>query len=218
MRVLIAEDEPRLAEALARGLRRNGCAVDVSHDGRSALDRTQLVDYDAIVLDRDLPVMHGDDVCRELRRLEAPPRILMLTAATAIEDRIDGLELGADDYLCKPFAFAELVARLQALQRRGDRVDPELLERAGITLDPARRVASRGGQSLDLTPKEFGVLEALLRAEGAVLSSEVLLQRVWDEQTDPFTNTVRVTVMNLRRKLGEPAPVKTVISAGYQIP
>ena len=218
MRVLIAEDEPRLAEALARGLRRNGCAVDVSHDGRSALDRTQLVDYDAIVLDRDLPVMHGDDVCRELRRLEAPPRILMLTAATSIEDRIEGLELGADDYLCKPFAFAELVARLQALQRRGDRVDPELLERAGITLNPARRVASRGGEQLDLTPKEFGVLEALLRAEGAVLSSEVLLQRVWDEQTDPFTNTVRVTVMNLRRKLGEPVPLKTVVSAGYQIP
>ena len=218
MRVLIAEDEPRLAEALARGLRRNGCAVDVSHDGRSALDRTQLVDYDAIVLDRDLPVMHGDDVCRELRRLEAPPRILMLTAATSIEDRIEGLELGADDYLCKPFAFAELVARLQALQRRGDRVEPEVLERAGITLDPARRVASRGGEPLDLTPKEFGVLEALLRAEGAVLSSEVLLQRVWDEQTDPFTNTVRVTVMNLRRKLGEPVPLKTVISAGYQIP
>jgi DNA-binding response OmpR family regulator len=218
MRVLIAEDEPRLAEALARGLRRNGCAVDVSHDGRSALDRTQLVDYDAIVLDRDLPVMHGDDVCRELRRLETPPRILMLTAAATVEDRIDGLELGADDYLCKPFAFAELVARLQALQRRGDRVDPELLQRAGITLDPARRVASRGGEQLDLTPKEFGVLEALLRAEGAVLSSEVLLQRVWDEQTDPFTNTVRVTVMNLRRKLGEPAPLKTVISAGYQIP
>ena len=218
MRVLIAEDEPRLAEALARGLRRNGCAVDVSHDGRSALDRTQVVDYDAIVLDRDLPVMHGDDVCRELRRLAAPPRILMLTAATTIEDRIDGLELGADDYLCKPFAFAELVARLQALQRRGDRVDPEVLERAGITLDPARRVATRGGQPLDLTPKEFGVLEALLRAEGAVLSSEVLLQRVWDEQTDPFTNTVRVTVMNLRRKLGEPVPLKTVISAGYQIP
>jgi len=218
MRVLIAEDEPRLAEALARGLRRNGCAVDVSHDGRSALDRTQLVDYDAIVLDRDLPVMHGDDVCRELRRLEAPPRILMLTAATSIEDRIEGLELGADDYLCKPFAFAELVARLQALQRRGDRVDPEVLERAGITLDPARRVALRSGERLDLTPKEFGVLEALLRAEGAVLSSEVLLQRVWDEQTDPFTNTVRVTVMNLRRKLGEPVPLKTVVSAGYQIP
>jgi len=218
MRVLIAEDEPRLAEALARGLRRNGCAVDVSHDGRSALDRTQLVDYDAIVLDRDLPVMHGDDVCRELRRLEAPPRILMLTAATTIEDRIEGLELGADDYLCKPFAFAELVARLQALQRRGDRVEPEVLERAGITLDPARRVATRGAQPLDLTPKEFGVLEALLRADGAVLSSEVLLQRVWDEQTDPFTNTVRVTVMNLRRKLGEPVPLKTVISAGYQIP
>lgn len=218
MRVLIAEDEPRLAEALARGLRRNGCAVDVSHDGRSALDRTRLVDYDAVVLDRDLPVMHGDDVCRELRRLETPPRILMLTAATAVEDRIDGLGLGADDYLCKPFAFAELVARLQALQRRGDRVDPEVLRRAGITLDPARRVASRAGEQLDLTPKEFGVLEALMRAEGAVLSSEVLLQRVWDEQTDPFTNTVRVTVMNLRRKLGEPAPVKTVISAGYQIP
>jgi DNA-binding response OmpR family regulator len=192
--------------------------VDVSHDGRSALDRTRLVDYDAVVLDRDLPVMHGDDVCRELRRLETPPRILMLTAATAVEDRIDGLGLGADDYLCKPFAFAELVARLQALQRRGDRVDPEVLRRAGITLDPARRVASRAGEQLDLTPKEFGVLEALMRAEGAVLSSEVLLQRVWDEQTDPFTNTVRVTVMNLRRKLGEPAPVKTVISAGYQIP
>ncbi len=218
MRVLIAEDEPRLAEALARGLRREGCAVDVSHDGRSALDRAHLIDYDAVVLDRDLPVVHGDDVCRELRLREAPPRILMLTAAATVADRIDGLQLGADDYLCKPFAFQELVARLHALQRRGDSVTPELLGRDGLELDPARRIARRDGRVLDLTPKEFGVLEALLRADGAVLSSEVLLQRVWDEQADPFTNTVRVTVMNLRRKLGEPAPLMTVIGAGYRIP
>ncbi len=218
MRVLIAEDEPRLAEVIARGLRRAGCAVDVSHDGRSALDRAFLIDYDAVVLDRDLPVVHGDDVCRELRRRKSPPRILMLTAAAAVEDRIDGLQLGADDYLCKPFAFEELVARLHALQRRGDRVEPELLTHDDISLDPARRVAERDGRVLDLTPKEFGVLEALLRADGAVLSSEVLLTRVWDEQADPFTNTVRVTVMNLRRKLGEPAPLTTVIGAGYRIP
>lgn len=217
MRVLIAEDEPRLAAALARGLRRAGCAVDVSLDGRSALDRATLIDYDAVVLDRDLPEVRGDDVCRELRRRELPPRILMLTAATAVDDRIEGLQLGADDYLCKPFAFGELVARLHALQRRADRSDPEVLERAGIRLDPARRRAERDGRTLELTPKEFGVLEALLRADGGVLSAEALLYRVWDEQADPFTNTVRVTMMNLRRKLGAPAVVETLIGAGYRI-
>jgi DNA-binding response OmpR family regulator len=217
MRVLIAEDEPRLAEALARGLRRNGFAVDIALDGGQALRRTALVDYDAVVLDRDLPEVHGDEVCRKLVGAERPPRILMLTAAADVRARVEGLNLGADDYLTKPFAFAEVVARLHALQRRHEVVQKPVLEHDGIRLDPARHEVWREGRAISLSPKEFGVLHVLLRAEGAVVSSEALLERVWDEHVDPFTNTVRVTVMNLRRKLGQPMVIETVIGTGYRL-
>jgi DNA-binding response OmpR family regulator len=217
MRILIAEDEPRLAETLARGLRRGGWAVDVAPDGQAALDRAALIDYDAVVLDRDLPAVHGDEVCRRLVAAERPPRILMLTAAAEVDDRVEGLNLGADDYLAKPFAFAEVVARLNALSRRSDDARPPVLERSGVRLDPARREVVRDGHPVSLTPKELGVLGVLLRAEGAVVTTETLLERVWDEHTDPFTNTVRVTVMNLRRKLGAPTLIDTVIGAGYRM-
>ena len=216
MRILIAEDEPRLAQALARGLRRSGWAVDVAHDGEAALRRTALVDYDAVVLDRDLPAVHGDEVCRRLVASARPPRILMLTAAAEVDDRVAGLNLGADDYLPKPFAFAEVVARLNALSRRSADARPPVLERGGVRLDPARREVTRDGREIALSPKEFGVLDVLMGAEGAVVSAETLLHRVWDEHTDPFTNTVRVTVMNLRRKLGAPAVIETVIGMGYR--
>jgi DNA-binding response OmpR family regulator len=217
MRILIAEDEPRLAETLARGLRRGGWAVDVAPDGQAALDRAALIDYDAVVLDRDLPAVHGDEVCRRLVAAERPPRILMLTAAAEVDDRVEGLNLGADDYLAKPFAFAEVVARLNALSRRSDEAHPPVLERAGVRLDPARREVARDGRPVSLSPKELGVLDVLLRAGGAVVTTEALLERVWDEHTDPFTNTVRVTVMNLRRKLGAPALIETVFGAGYRM-
>jgi DNA-binding response OmpR family regulator len=217
MRVLIAEDEPRLADALARGLRRNGFAVDIALDGDEALKRTSVVDYDAVVLDRDLPAVHGDEVCRQLVGAERPPRILMLTAAADVRARVEGLNLGADDYLTKPFAFAEVVARLHALQRRHAVVQKPVLERCGVRLDPARHEVSRDGRAVTLSPKEFGVLHVLLRADGTVVSPETLLERVWDEQVDPFTNTVRVTVMNLRRKLGAPAVIETVIGTGYRL-
>ena len=218
MRILIAEDEPRLADALARGLRRGGWAVDVALDGAAALRRASLVDYDAVVLDRDLPQVHGDEVCRTLIAAPHPPRILMLTAAAEVSDRVQGLDLGADDYLVKPFAFEEVLARLRALGRRPERPHSPVLERGGVRLDPARRQVDRDGEEVALSPKEFGVLEVLLRADGAVVSPEELLERVWDEHTDPFTNTVRVTVMNLRRKLGEPPLVETVIGTGYRLP
>ncbi|MEA2251083.1 MAG: hypothetical protein QOJ82_170 [Solirubrobacteraceae bacterium] len=217
MRVLIAEDEPRLAEALARGLRRKGFAVDIALDGDQALRRTAVVDYDAVVLDRDLPAVHGDDVCRRLVGGERPPRILMLTASAEVSARVEGLNLGADDYLTKPFAFAEVVARLHALQRRPAEATKPVLERRGIRLDPARHEVTRDARPVPLSPKEFGVLAVLLRAAGTVVSSETLLERVWDEHVDPFTNTVRVTVMNLRRKLGEPAVIETVIGTGYRV-
>jgi DNA-binding response OmpR family regulator len=217
MRILIAEDEPRLAQTLARGLRRGGWAVDVAPDGQAALDRAALIDYDAVVLDRDLPAVHGDEVCRRLVARERPPRILMLTAAAEVDDRVEGLNLGADDYLAKPFAFAEVVARLNALSRRSDAARPPVLERSGVRLDPARHEVVRDGRPVSLTPKELGVLGVLLRAEGTVVTTEALLERVWDEHTDPFTNTVRVTVMNLRRKLGAPALIETVIGAGYRM-
>jgi DNA-binding response OmpR family regulator len=217
MRVLIAEDEQRLAEAVARGLRRAGWAVDIAHDGPSALERTGLVDYDVVVLDRDLPAIHGDEVCRRLVSGERAPRILMLTAAAGVTDRVEGLELGADDYLCKPFAFDELVARLRALHRRADSAHPPVLAHGPLELDTARRRVTRDGEEIALTVKEFSVLEELMRAQGAVLSAEDLLARAWDEHTDPFTNTVRVTLMNLRRKLGQPAVIETVIGAGYRL-
>ena len=211
------EDERVLAEAIARGLRREGMAVDTAYDGGEANEKVDVNDYDVVVLDRDLPVVHGDDICRRLAGDRRTTRILMLTAAGDVDERVEGLGLGADDYLGKPFAFTELVARVRALGRRATPARPPVLERAGVRLDPARRTAERDGVPIDLTNKEIGLLEVLLAADGAVVSAETLLEKVWDEHTDPFTNTVRVTVMNLRRKLGEPAVIDTVVGAGYRI-
>ena len=217
MRVLVVEDETVLADAVARGLRHEGMAVDVSFDGADALEKATLNRYDVVVLDRDLPRVHGDDVCRRLTADTPTARVLMLTAAGSVDDRVDGLTMGADDYLSKPFAFSELVARVRALARRTGEALPPVLERYDVRLDPARREATRGGHFLRLTRKEFGVLEVLLAAGGAVVSAEELLERVWDEHADPFTNTVRVTVMNLRRKLGPPQLIETVIGVGYRL-
>jgi DNA-binding response OmpR family regulator len=218
MRVLVVEDEQLLADTIAVGLRRESMAVDVVYDGDAALERLAVNDYDVLVLDRDLPVVHGDDVCKAVVESGAEVRVLMLTAAGDIADRVDGLGLGADDYLPKPFAFAELVARIRALGRRTRRAAPPVLTRAGIRLDPNRREVYRDDHYVPLTRKEFAVLEELLRADGAVISAELLLERAWDENADPFTNVVRVTIMTLRRKLGEPQPVRTVPGVGYQIP
>jgi len=217
MRVLIAEDELRLADAIARGLRRQGMAVDLAPDGDQALVKARMVRYDVLVLDRDLPGVHGDDVCRTVRGERPDTGILMLTAAGALEDVIDGLSLGADDYLAKPFRFAELVARIHALARRASPSRPPVLLHGGLELDPARRRLTRDGKELELARKEFAVLEALMSAEGATVSAEQLLERVWDEHTDPFTNVVRMTIMTLRRKLGEPPVVETVIGVGYRM-
>ena len=217
MRVLVVEDERDLADAIARGLRRDGMAVDVALDGEAALDRAAATDYDVVVLDRNLPKLHGDEVCRELVAAGRGARVLMLTAASAVADRVDGLDLGADDYLGKPFDFDELRARIRALSRRGGLARPPVLERAGVTLDPARRTASRDGRALELTPKEFAVLRLLLEADGAVVSAEELLERAWDENADPFTNSVRVAVMTLRRALGEPPIIETVVGSGYRV-
>jgi DNA-binding response OmpR family regulator len=216
MRVLVAEDERRVADAVARGLRREGVAVDVAPDGASALFKARVTDYDVVVLDRDLPEIHGDDVCRALASEQPETKVLMLTASGTLDDLVDGLALGADDYLPKPFAFAELVARVHALARRNGQARPPVLSVGDVELDPARRAVRRAGQPIELTPKEFGVLEAIIGAEGATLSAEDLLERVWDEHADPFTNTVRMTVMTLRRKLGEPAVIHTVVGAGYR--
>jgi two-component system response regulator VanR len=217
MRILIAEDERRLAGAIARGLRREGMAVDITHDGASALMKARVFAYDVVVLDRDLPELHGDEVCRRLSGDERETKVLMLTAADGLDDVVDGLTLGADDYLPKPFEWKELVARIRALARRAGRARPAVLRRGDLELDPARRSVTRAGAELDLTPKEFGVLEALMSADGAAVSAEDLLQQVWDENADPFTNTVRMTVMTLRRKLGEPAVLETVMGAGYRV-
>ena len=216
MRVLLVEDEAPLAGYIADGLRKHGFAVDMAGDGQTALDKADLTSYDVVVLDRDLPVLHGDAVCRRLAG-RGTARILMLTAADAVEDRVDGLTLGADDYLGKPFAFKELVARVRALSRRSAPVLPPVLRAGDLVLDSARRTAERDGRLLSLTPKEFGVLEQLLAAGGGVVSAETLLEKVWDEHADPFTNAVRITVGTLRRKLGEPQPIQTVTSAGYRI-
>ncbi|HEY0361284.1 MAG TPA: response regulator transcription factor [Solirubrobacteraceae bacterium] len=217
MRILIAEDERRLAGAIARGLRREGMAVDITHDGASALMKARVFSYDVVVLDRDLPELHGDEVCRRLSGDERETKVLMLTAADGLDDVVDGLTLGADDYLPKPFEWKELVARIRALARRAGRARPAVLRRGDLELDPARRSVTRAGADLDLTPKEFGVLEALMSADGAAVSAEDLLQQVWDENADPFTNTVRMTIMTLRRKLGEPAVLETVMGAGYRV-
>jgi DNA-binding response OmpR family regulator len=217
VRVLVAEDERRLADAIARGLRREGMAVDVAPDGSDALVKSRVVRYDVVVLDRDLPGLHGDEVCRTVRGERPETGILMLTAAGTLEDVVEGLSLGADDYLAKPFRFAELVARIHALARRAAPSRPPVLEHGDIVLDPARRQVTRAGRTLELARKEFAVLEALMSAGGATVSAEELLERVWDEQIDPFTNVVRMTIMTLRRKLGEPAVVETVIGVGYRM-
>ncbi len=217
MRVLVVEDQRRLAEAVAEGLRREGMAVDISYDGADALTHVAINTYDVVVLDRDLPAVHGDQVCRALVDQHAEARVLMLTAASTIADRVEGLELGADDYLPKPFEFAELVARVRALGRRPGAAVPPKLQRGDLTLDSSRRVAFRGDRRLLLTPKEFALLEYLLAADGRVISAEELLARVWDEAADPFTSTVKTTIGRLRGKLGEPPVIETVREAGYRI-
>ena len=217
MRVLVVEDHKELAEAIAAGLRREGMAVDLSFDGGSALERACCTDYDVIVLDRDLPGTHGDEVCTTLTTAGKNSRILMLTASATIADRVDGLTIGADDYLPKPFAFAELVARIRALGRRSQPAVPPLLVCGDLRLDPARRVAVRAGQRLALTAKEMAVLELLMAAQGAVVSAEQLLEQAWDEHADPFTATVKVTVSRLRAKLGDPPLIQTVDRYGYRI-
>jgi len=217
MRVLVVEDHKELAETVAAGLRREGMAVDLSFDGDSALERTCCTDYDVVVLDRDLPGTHGDEVCTALSTAGKNTRILMLTASAAIADRVDGLTLGADDYLPKPFAFAELVARIRALGRRSQPAVPPVLVCGDLRLDPARRVAVRAGQRLVLTAKEMAVLELLMAAQGAVVSAEQLLEQAWDEHADPFTATVKVTISRLRAKLGDPPVIQTVDRCGYRI-
>ena len=217
MRVLVAEDVEDLATAIAAGLRREGMAVDVVLDGTSALEHLAVTGYDVVVLDRDLPGTHGDEICRRLTARGSSSRVLMLTAASTVRDRVEGLGLGADDYLPKPFDFAELVARIRALGRRSAPSLPPVLEAADVSLDPGRRVASRGGRRLDLSPKEFAVLECLLSSPGRVVSAEELLERAWDEAADPFTTAVKTTMLRLRAKLGDPPVIRTVREGGYQI-
>lgn len=217
MRVLVVEDEVVLADAIAAGLRRHAMAVDIAYDGASGLERATVNDYDVIVLDRGLPVLSGDDVCAELSTTGRAARILMLTAASAVADRVDGLQLGADDYLSKPFAFSELVARVQALGRRSLPAAPPVLERSGIKLDPHMLTVTRDSTPISLSRKEFAVLAELLRAGGAVVSAEHLLEKVWDENADPFTGAVRYTVMMLRRKLGPPPIIDTETGVGYRL-
>ncbi len=217
MRVLVAEDEQDLAELVATGLRRAGFAVDTVYSGDAALAYLGLYDYDVVVLDRDLPRVHGDDVARHLVAGSSRTRILMLTASASLDDRVEGLDLGADDYLGKPFDFPELVSRVRALRRRSARPVPPLLEKSGVRLDTVRRTATRDGRDLDLSPKEFSVLQILLEADGGTVSAEELLERAWDAHTDPFTGAVRVCMSKLRGKLGEPALIRTVQGVGYAL-
>jgi DNA-binding response OmpR family regulator len=216
MRVLVVEDHPRLAATVATVLRREGMAVDVSLDGRDALARASVVSYDVVVLDRDIPGVHGDDVCRSLVAGGGRSAVLMLTAAATLGDRVEGLDLGADDYLGKPFHIAELVARIRALARRSGPALPPTLAHGDLKLDSARRLVTRAGEPLSLGPKEFAVLELLLGAGGAVVSTEQILERAWDDAVDPFTNTVRMTISRLRSKLGDPPVIETV-TPGYRI-
>jgi DNA-binding response OmpR family regulator len=217
MRVLVAEDFEVLAKAIATGLRREGMAVDVVLDGDDALESLAVTRYDVVVLDRDLPAVHGDEVCRRIVAGGSGSRVLMLTAASTVADRVDGLGLGADDYLPKPFDFAELVARIRALARRPAVAVLPVLRGGELVVDPGRRVASRSGRRLDLSPKEFGVLECLLAAGGRVVSAEELLERVWDSEADPFTTAVKTTIRRLRLKLGDPPVIHTVREGGYRI-
>jgi DNA-binding response OmpR family regulator len=215
--VLVVEDVHRLADDIAEGLRDQGMAVDVAYTGLDAADKLDVNRYDIVVLDRDLPGIHGDTICRTITGSDDPAMVLMLTAAGAPEDRVSGLALGADDYLPKPFHFPELVLRLRTLARRKPTAQPRILKAADLELDPLRRTASRSGQLCDLTPKEFALLEVLLRASPGTLSSEDLLEQVWDEHTDPFTKTVQVTISRLRRKLGDPDLIETIPGVGYRI-
>ena len=217
MRTLLVEDDDALASVVARGLRQAGLAVDRCADGESAIETLSINAYDVVVLDRQLPGIHGDEVCRAALRLEHPPRVLMLTAAGAIDERVHGLEIGADDYLPKPFAMAELVARIQALGRRPNTVTLPILEIGDLRIDINRKLAMRGFRDLVLTRKEIGVLEVLAAVPGRVVSAETLLEKVWDDAADPFTNAVRITMMTLRRKLGEPQMIETVIGSGYRL-
>ena len=216
MRILLADDERLLADTVAEGLRKLAMAVDVCYDGAAAMERLSVNRYDVAVLDRDMPGATGDEVCRWMVDTGVGTRILILTAASGIRDRVDGLGLGADDYLTKPFAFAELAARIQALARRPPVGTPPVIDREGVVLDVPRHQAFRDGRLLDLTPKEFAVLTVLMQADGQVVSAEELLERAWDEHADPFTNAVRVAVMTLRRKLGDPPVVHTVTRVGYR--
>jgi DNA-binding response OmpR family regulator len=217
MRLLVVEDHEVLATAIVTGLRREGMAVDLALHGQDALDLLSGARYDVVVLDRDLPVVHGDEVCRRIVAGDSGSRVLMLTAASTVRDKVDGLGLGADDYLAKPFDFAELVARVRALARRSAPAVRPVLENGDISLDPGRHAAFRAGRRLDLSPKEFALLECLLAAAGRVVSAEELLDRVWDEAADPFTTAVKTTIRRLRGKLGEPPVIETVREAGYRI-
>jgi DNA-binding response OmpR family regulator len=217
MRVLVVEDHVELAETIAGGLRREGMAVDVAHDGGQGLYNTRVHEYDVVVLDRDLPTLHGDEVAARMIEARARPRILMLTASGEVQDRVEGLSIGADDYLTKPFAFAELVARLRALARRAQPALAPVLEAGSVRLDPGSRLATRDGQRVDLSAKEFAVLELLMSASGAALAAEQILARAWDEAADPFSNVVKVTISRLRRKLGDPPLIETVPGGGYRI-
>jgi DNA-binding response OmpR family regulator len=216
VRVLLADDERLLADTVAEGLRRLAMAVDVCYDGDGAIERLSVNDYDVAVLDRDMPNRTGDEVCRWAVESRLSTRILILTAASGVRDRVDGLGLGADDYLTKPFAFAELAARIQALARRAPAGTAPVLDRAGVVLDVPRHRAFRDGRLLDLSPKEFAVLSVLMRADGAIVTAEQLLEKAWDEHADPFTNAVRVAVMTLRKKLGDPPVIHTVPRVGYR--
>jgi DNA-binding response OmpR family regulator len=217
VRVLVIEDDEEMAQAIAFGLRQTGMAVDVALDGPGGLSRSLVNDYDVVVLDRDLPGMHGDELCAELVARECRSRVLMLTAAGTIDDLVDGLALGADDYLSKPFDFPVLVARIGALTRRAQPAIPPLLRRDDLTLDPSRHRVLRAGREIELAPKEFGVLELLLASQGRSVSAEELLARVWDEAADPFTNAVKITVSRLRAKLGDPPLIETIAKSGYRI-
>ena len=214
MRVLVVEDQVELADDIGEGLRDRGFGADVAYDGASAIEKALLYDYDVVVLDRDLPQVHGDAVCAALVASHRDARILMLTAATLVDDRVHGLNLGADDYLTKPFAFEELVARVHALARRAPSAPP-VVRHGDLVVDRARRSVSRAGHPISLTRKELGLLEELLAADGAVVSAEDLLERVWDEHADPFSRTVTVTIGRLRSKLGPPDVIETVVGSGY---
>ncbi len=217
MRILVIEDEEQMLENLERGLSRAGFTVDSAADGQTGLDKASLAEYDVIVLDRDLPRLHGDEVCRRLNRAGNEARVIMLTAATSLDDLTSGLNLGADDYLTKPFRFPELTARIHALARRSGKPSPATLERGDLSLDPARGLALRDGQDLNLTQREIMVLEVLLRADGGVVSADRLLEEVWGREADPFGSSVRVTMSRLRRRLGDPPVIETVVGRGYRI-